>query len=240
MKEIVLLIFILIKTCTSEDPFSLLGIPSLNPSALFSNKYDYTSNYYNKVHNQLNSFMKNNGNYGDSNLSFLQSKSQSMTNKINNISSNNENSIESITNKLTQVGFTGKDSIQSISRYLLANSNSLKNIGVVFDKTLFSGLNPDENIAYDNDQRQMQKIKSVSNLYMSGNLRNNNYEAFSIEKNNNIKISNWQVYKVIMANKSNINDHYYLSICYPIESMFPPIVLQSKEDCRDEVSGSIL
>jgi len=242
----ILLIF-LFGLVSSDDPFALLGIPVLNPSSLFSEErqspllesplnmahegpssYKYNSKF-DKISekgifdNNMSNFLRENINISDS-----PKKSNLKKHKIKN-QVNNESEV---LNFLTQSGLKREDGINTVSRFLLSQNTNLKNIGVIYDKTDFSGLQPQEVISTNSEERYLQKAKSAANLFFNY-MKIPNYGAFGAEENPNIKTIGWKNFRVLMASPT---DKVIVTVCLPFDGMLCPIVKKDTIDCNNEVS----
>lgn len=228
MKEYVILM--LIGICLCEDPFTLLGIPTLNPSALFrSNNNNVIRKKVpvrrNKVPHTFDV---------DNNLSFLQSRDIVKNEESESSKPKSSISTSQITKMIQSSGLTRENGLQAVSRFLLAGNPLSNSVGAIFDKTQFSGISENEVISFDLTERTKQKVRSSANLFFLNNLKNSFYEAIDVRESPT-KIHGWNMFNVLMRNKLNNNDQATLTICYPMDSMLVPIGVQ-KNDCSTEVS----
>jgi hypothetical protein len=227
--SVFLIFFFNIGQSICDDPFLRLGIPVLNPSKLFStNDNDYPMN-------ENNSYWKNQMSTSPSRgpPSFTPSHKNINEGSKNvpkpNIPVANKGSFildtAGVGNMLENAGLPKKIGIQAVSRFLLTRDPELKNVNIVFDKNQFSGLNTNETISLMDPEKTNQKIKSTANLFFRNNMNNYFYEAYGNQENSSFRFPGWKCYKTLMVNKSNVNDHLYVEVFYPLDDMLPPIVL---------------
>lgn len=227
MKEYLILILIGIIVC--EDPFTLLGIPSLNPSTLFRQDNSQLRKKVSVKRNKVpNTFDINN------NFSFIQNK-DIIKKEPKVIVENNNEKPSQIIQMIESSGLSPENGIQAVSRFLLTKNPQLYNYGVIFDKTQYSGISENEMISFDLYERNKQKVMSAANLYFINTLNNNGYQAVDAKEDFQTKIHGWNIYNVLLKNKFKNNDQAYLTICYPMDNMLVPIAVQSK-NCSKEVS----
>lgn len=227
MKEYLILILIGIIVC--EDPFTLLGIPSLNPSTLFRQDNSQLRKKVSVKRNKVpNTFDINN------NFSFIQNK-DIIKKEPKVIVENNNEKPSQIIQMIESSGLSPENGIQAVSRFLLTKNPQLYNYGAIFDKTQYSGISENEMISFDLYERNKQKVMSAANLYFINTLNNNGYQAVDAKEDFQTKIHGWNIYNVLLKNKFNNNDQAYLTICYPMDNMLVPIAVQSK-NCSKEVS----
>lgn len=228
MKEYLILILIGIIVC--EDPFTLLGIPSLNPSTLF--RQDNTS-IRKKVLVKRNrvptTFDISN------NFSFIQNKDIIKADHSDELVDKNSVKQPQILQMIESSGLSPENGIQAVSRFLLTRYPQQNSYGAIFDKTQYSGISENEMISFDLYERNKQKVLSAANLYFINTLNNNGYQAVDAKEDFQTKIHGWNIYNVLLKNKFNNNDQAYLTICYPMDNMLVPIAVQNK-NCSKEVS----
>lgn len=231
LKKLLVLLFIGIVMC--EDPFSLLGIPTLNPSSLFSSD---SVNQQNERMKRPPNFTQQKNMFNTNDYSFIQ-------NTIKKTKNNNGNKKKLVLAKvnvlkmLESAGITSEDGIQTASRFLLVNNPNIRALGGVFDKNQFSGIPTNEQISMNQEDRLFQKIKSTANLYFAVNLQNPNYDVYGIQEIISNKYFGWRSFRVLMVNRNSNsgNNNYYLTVCYPLDDMLCPFCIQNSEDCSSQV-----
>ena len=214
MKNVIItkLLFLVIGiSCSNpQDPFSLLGIPSLNPSQIFSEELPQTMNY----------------------------KSSPMkTTTLNDYpTSPSLKSIEDLPSFLQSSRLSEADGIEVISKFIIADDYLLKSYGAVFDQSGFDGLIKIEQIfPKGNQQRSVQRAKSAGKIYFQANYEDNGYESYGAEEVKGIKLNGWKIYKVLLVGKINVNDHIFLRVCLPDDEMLAPLVTKITEDCSSKI-----
>ena len=231
MKKLrLLLILFVFHFTSSSDPFSLLGIPTLNPSSFFRTNTDNLVNQ-----NQIRS---------SKNLRIVAQKQKVIkpSNDINFIQKNDNNTVNEISKKLNEAGISKEEGIGTISRFLLASDSNLQKLTqneVIFDRTQFSGLQGEE-ISLLPADKFIQQIKSSANIYMNNliksniiSISNDPYELVGLQENQKLKIFGWKAFKALFKNKQN--QSLFMSICYPLDEMLAPITSIRNEDCSNNV-----
>ncbi len=204
-----------------SDPFASLGIPSLDPRAIFEGDYKPTSNHNNRFGNKLNN-----------------------RNNRNSVQSNNSNSpiksVEDIPKYLQSCNLSPQESLKVISKFLISDDFILKKYGVIFDISGFDGISELNETPYPEGtkQRNIQRARSSANIYYVNNYRTNNngYDAYGAEKLNVVILPGWEEYKVLMIGKSNVNQNIFVRVCLPMNEMLPALTVSMKEQCSDKIA----
>lgn len=195
----------------NRDPFSVLGIPSLNPSQMFKEEID----------SQVSQ-----------NTSHLQTK------HLNNlIPVQRLKTIEDLPNFLQNTNIPANDKIKIISKFLISDDYLLKNYGAVFDQSGFDEVAQLEKIfPFRTKERAFQRARSAAKIFFNNNYNEMDYDSYGAEK---LQISNlpngWEVYKVLLVGKQTVNEHLFLKVCLPLDEMLPSLVVDFNGECVDKV-----
>jgi hypothetical protein len=197
----------------SKDPFSLLGIPTLNPSQIFNDDLEIQSSP-----NSFQSEKNFSGNDGRKKTSIL-------------------NSIEDLSRFLQTNKLNSEEGTKIVSKFLISDDYLLKNNGAVFDQTGFDGiLNLEQIYPLGRPERIIQRARSAAKIFFNKNYKVDKYEAYGAEKINSPNVpKGWEVYKVLLVGKVSANDHFFLKVCIPEDENLTALVSQINKDCVDKV-----
>jgi hypothetical protein len=134
--KFVFLIIYLNYICT-ENPFTILGIPSLKPSSLFDDDYTVQNNKKEKV----------------------------ITHKQENLP--NIKTLQNLQDYLKIANLEENEGLNLVSRFLISDDFYSKQNGVIFDITGFDGLPMEEKIfALNTQEREAQRARSAAKIYV--------------------------------------------------------------------------
>jgi hypothetical protein len=160
MKKILLLLCLIYSTSSSQDPFALLGIPSLNPSQIFKDELSF--NYKSEFENN-------------------QFKSEKIhpQNSVQPLKS-----IEDLPKFLQTANLNAEEGAKIISKFLISDDYLLKKYGAVFDQTGFDGIiNLGEQIyPLGRNERTIQRARSAAKIYFKNNFKAEDYDAYGAER----------------------------------------------------------
>jgi hypothetical protein len=210
--------WILISTCichiiATQDPFSLLGIPSLDPSQIFSD--DVPTSFGYKSTDSINTYPPHN-----------------VKKEVPLIKS-----IEDLPAFLQSSNLSENEGLCVISRFLISDDFLLRKYGAIFDQTGFDGLMANEALyPVGTKERLGQRARSAAKVYYRNNYENNEFDAYGAEVVNDLGLSKgWKLFKVLMVGKATLKDHLFLKVCIPENEMMTALVSNSNGDCTDKV-----
>jgi len=133
-------LFVCLNFIYSQNPFSLLGIPSLKPSAIFADDEDLTNN------KEIEKVITHKQNIPD----------------IKNI--------QDLQNYLKATNLEENEGLNLVSRFLISDDFYSKQNGVVFDVTGFDGLPMAEKIyPVKTIERDAQRARSAAKIHVNDN-----------------------------------------------------------------------
>jgi hypothetical protein len=189
-----------------QDPFSLLGIPSLNPSAIFNDDYQNPNSYkkMNNAHPKEIPVLKS----LEDLPAFLRSANLSEKEGLCIISRfllSDDFLLKKYGAVFDQTGFDG-----------LMSNEAVYPVG--------------------SKERLSQRARSAAKLYYKNTYEGEEYEAYGAEEVSRPGMDNgWKMFNVLMVGRSSVKDHMFLRACIPDDEMYPPIVNQADGDCADKV-----
>ena len=190
----------------NEDPFTSLGIPTLNREIIFDKDPSFPTKF--TIH---------------------PSKRDSPQN------SPDLKSIEDLPSFLEKANLNEEEGIKMLSKFLIADDYFLRKYGAVYDQTGFDGISENEPIApYGSPMRLVQRAKSAATIWYNKNYQSG-YEAYGAEIVNNQGNMNWKVFKVLLIGKDCGADHTFVNVCIPLEEDLVPLVVNDNEECMSKI-----
>jgi hypothetical protein len=196
-----------------KDPFSILGIPTLNPSQIFNDDLAIRSKP-NELSTETNLYVD------------LKSK------KFEPL-----NSLEDLPKFLQNNKLNAEEGTKIISKFLISDDYMLKKYGAVFDQTGFDGIMNIESInPIGRPERIVQRARSAAKIFLNNNFRDDGYEAYGAEKIQNFNLpKGWEIYKVLLVGKLNTDNHIFLKVCIPFDEMLTALIAEMNQDCIEKV-----